>query len=61
MAPMMNFVEMALKVPRHDNVQLLLGGVIKDRACVPPLPRDLVQLRQMISGTFVAVTRDLLI
>lgn len=33
----------------------------KDGVLVPPVPRDLVELREWIIGAFAAVTRDTLI
>jgi len=37
-----------------------LWGFVKDRVFVPPLPRDLMVLRERVGEAFAAVTRDLL-
>ena len=37
-----------------------LWDFVKDRVFVPPLPRDLMELREQIREAFAAVTRDLL-
>ena len=37
-----------------------LWGFVKDRVFVPPLPRDLTEMRERIREAFAAVTRDLL-
>ncbi|GFY39944.1 uncharacterized protein TNIN_84641 [Trichonephila inaurata madagascariensis] len=38
-----------------------LWGFIKDKVFVPPLPRDLVELRGRIRNEFSAVTREMLV
>jgi len=37
-----------------------LWDFVKDRVFVPPLPRDLMELRERIREAFATVTRDLL-
>ena len=46
--------------PELTPCDLFLWGYIKDRAYVPPMPRDLLQLRQRIVEAVVAVDRQML-
>ncbi|GFG39802.1 hypothetical protein Cfor_10577 [Coptotermes formosanus] len=49
--------------PRSPDVTVcdfFLWGYIKDRVYVPPMPRDLAQLRQSIVGAVAAVDRQML-
>ncbi|GFX94368.1 uncharacterized protein TNCV_4294131 [Trichonephila clavipes] len=55
------------EVRRHLNehgvmpYHFFLRGFIKDKVCVPLLPRDLVELRGRIRMEFAAVARDMLV
>lgn len=46
--------------PDMTPCDFFLWGFVKDRVFVPPLPRDLMELRERIREAFAAVTRDLL-
>ena len=56
--------EVLLKWPQRSPdmtpCDFFLWGFVKDRVFVPPLPRDLMELRERIREAFAAVTRDLL-
>ena len=46
--------------PPYFHNDFFLWVFVKDRVFVPPLPRDLMELREQIREAFAAVTRDLL-
>ncbi|PSN43404.1 hypothetical protein C0J52_26690, partial [Blattella germanica] len=46
--------------PDMTPCDFFLWGCIKDKVFVPPLPRDLVELRGRIRDAFAAITRDML-
>jgi hypothetical protein len=49
-------VQMTAEIARLNSV----WGYIKDKACVPPLPLSLPELRQRITTAVASITRDTL-